>query len=75
MLSILLANVMLLLLKVFNAEELHILKSLMTANSVRKQCFVVLHVKLQVKIRFKTFYLLLEVLYSHLALNSTTDTA
>ena len=33
------------------------------------------NVKLQVKIRFKTFYLLLELLYSPLALSTTTDTA
>ena len=33
----------------------------MAANSVQKHCCFVLNVKLQVKVRFKTFYLLLEL--------------
>ena len=47
-----------------------------TADSVEKHwhCFVVLNVKLQVNIRFRTFYWLLELFFSHFALNSTTNT-
>ena len=37
--------------------------SQMHVSSVGKHCFVVLNVKLQVKVRFKTFYWLLELLY------------
>ena len=47
-----------------------------TADSVEKHwhCFVVLNVKLQVNIRFRTFYWLLELFFSHFVLNSTTNT-
>ena len=45
------------------------------AANVEKHCMVVWQVKLQVKIRFKTFYQPLELQYSSLALNSTTSTA
>ena len=37
----------------------------MTGDSVEKHCFVVLNVKLQVKLRFKTFYWLLKLLYHY----------
>ena len=36
----------------------------MNVNSVEKHCFHVLAVKLQVKVRFKTCYRLLELLYT-----------
>ena len=81
--------------KVFNALELHILKSLkvnrykyslffiqaahfsinncnIKANGVEKYCFVVLNVKLQVKVRFKTFCWLLELLYTAFVQNANT---
>ena len=47
----------------------------MTGNSVENNCFVVLNVKLQVKLRFKIFYWLLKVLYTAFALNTSTNTA
>ena len=64
--------------KVFNFVELHIFKSLklfhrvsfhpcnplLTGNGVEKQCFVVLNVQLQEKLRFRTFYWLLKRLYT-----------
>ena len=36
----------------------------MAINSVQKHCFVVLHVKLQMKIRLETFHWYLELLYT-----------
>ena len=46
----------------------------MSANKVEKQCFVVLNLKLQLKVRFKTCYRLLELLYSAFAFNTTAKT-
>ena len=43
--------------------------------ALKKYCVVVLNVKLQVKIRFKTFYWLLELLYTAFAFNGTIKTA
>ena len=45
------------------------------APSVEKHCFVALDVKLQVKVRIKTFHWLLEFLHTALALKATTKTA
>ena len=45
-----------------------------TGNSVEEHCFVALNVKLQVKLRFKTFYRLLKLLYTVLAFNTTNNT-
>ena len=44
----------------------------MSANKVEKHSFVILNEKLQVKIKFKTFHWLLELLYTAFALNATT---
>ena len=48
-----------------NALELHIFKSLKVtfSNSVVKHCFVAVSVKLQLSLRFKTFYWFLKLLY------------
>ena len=47
----------------------------MSDNSVEKYCFVVLNVKLRVKLQLKTFYELLKPLYTGFTLNTTTKTA
>ena len=47
----------------------------MNANIVEKDSVVMLNVKLQVKVRFKTFYWLLELLYTAFALNANSETA
>lgn len=47
----------------------------MNANSLEKQCDVVLNVKLQGKVTFKTCYLLLELFYTALAWNGTIKMA
>ena len=47
----------------------------MNVNSVKIHCVVVLNVKLQVKVKFKTFYRLLGLLYTAFALNATIKTA
>ena len=41
----------------------HVNNKNITANSVEKHCIVKLNVKLQVKIKFETFYLFLELWY------------
>ena len=89
MLSLLLTIIM----RVFNVEELHILKSLevncsnasctlfmgqiflinnvnVIVNSVEKYCFALLNVKLQVKIRIKTFNWLLKLLHINWTINT-----
>ena len=45
----------------------------MTGNSVQKHGFVLRNVKLQVKLRFKTFYWLLKLLYTAFAWNTATS--
>ena len=45
----------------------------MTANSVEKHYFVRLHAKLQEKIKLKTFYWFLELLYTTFAFNRTNQ--
>ena len=47
----------------------------MTGNKVENYCFVALNVKLQVKLRFKTFYWLLKLLYTAFVLSTTTNMA
>ena len=47
----------------------------MTGNGIEKHCFIVLNVKLHVKLRFKTFYWLLELLYTASAMNTTNKPA
>ena len=47
----------------------------MIRNSVEKHCFVVLNLKLHVKLRCKTFYWLLKLLYTVFALNTTNNPA
>ena len=47
----------------------------MTGRSVENHCLVVLNVKLLVKRRFKTFYRLLNLLYTAFALNTTINKA
>ena len=46
-----------------------------TGNSVEKHCFVVMNVKLEVKLRFKTFYWILKLSYTAFSLNTITNTA
>ena len=47
----------------------------MNVNGVENQCFVVLNIKLHVKITFKTFYWLLELLYAAFIVTTTTKMA
>ena len=47
----------------------------MTGISIDKHCYIVLNVKLQVKLRFKTFYWLLKLLPTALALSTGSNTA
>ena len=47
----------------------------MTGISVEKYCFVMLNVKLQVNLRFKTSYRVLKLLYTAFALNTSNNTA
>ena len=44
------------------------------ANSVEKHEIVMLNVKLQVKVRFKTFYWVLELLFTNFILDAATIT-
>ena len=46
----------------------------MAANSVEKHCYVVLNVKLEVKVRFETFYWLLELSPNAFALITVPNT-
>lgn len=47
----------------------------MNASSVEKHCFVMLNVKLEVKVRFKRIFFRLELLYTAFTLSTTTKMA
>ena len=59
----------------FIAAYFFIYNDYMNANSVAKHCIVVLNVKLQVKVRFKTFYSHLKLSYTAFASKTTMKTA
>ena len=54
---------------------MQVARPILTNNSIEQHCFVVMNVKLLVRIGLKTFSSLLELLYTAFALNKTTNTA
>ena len=66
-------KVVLLNITCFSPMQLIFHNHIITANSVEKHFFVVLNVKLEVKIRFKKFYWLLELIYNIFAWKISTN--